>query len=92
LLGSEYGWTKDYVFYNVYFDELFELANLINNRKRDEYRVLLAIAQNPHTKDPKQLWQILESDEERKRSLEFDEKGFDAFKAAMSQTGKFVVK
>lgn len=56
----------------------------------------LAIATNPHTKDPKSLWAMLERQEranEGKEYLdaEFDAKGFEAFKQTLQRHGSAIV-
>ena len=57
----------------------------------------LAIVQNPHTKNPKELFQIIERQEREQQALpekapEFDRTGFEALKNAMRGNPKVVVK
>ena len=56
----------------------------------------LAIATNPHTKDPKSLWAMLERqerDNEGKSYIdaEFDAKGFEVFKMKIKRQGSGIV-
>jgi len=81
---------------NVYLDELFIFTRLINRRKINDYKMALAIATNPHTKDPKNLWGVLERQErlnEGKEYLdaEFDAAGFAAFKQTLQRHGSAIV-
>lgn len=55
----------------------------------------LAIAHNPHIKEQKRLWDIL--DEENKKYIaepeeEFDELGFELLKQQMAQNPRMIVK
>ena len=54
----------------------------------------LAIVQNPHVKDPKQLWTALRKHDPQRgqEKQEFDAAGFERLKAALSQNPRFVVK
>lgn len=95
-MASEYGWAKDDILENVYLDELFVFTRLINRRKIQGYKMQLAIAQNPHIKNPKDLWRLLEQQEsevEGKSYLdsEFDATGFEAFKQTLQRNSKGVV-
>lgn len=96
LLGSEYGWSKEHIYYQVYVDELFYLAKKINLRKVRGYKMQLSIVQNPHVKDPAQLWQALESEERQygtiKKIAEFDELGFELLKQKMRENPRMIVK
>lgn len=92
-MAHEYGWAKDKILEDVYFDELFLLVKNINKRKLTEYKVQLAIAQNPYTKNPKQLWTLLKQmDENESRMQEFDSTGFELLKQQLSQNPRFIVK
>lgn len=95
LLASEYGWTKDYILDCVYLDDLQHLSKAMDKRKLSEYKMQLAITQNPHTKDPKKLWDVIKSKEEPEpRSEQFDAAGFERLKLAMQTAGgsKILVK
>jgi hypothetical protein len=53
----------------------------------------LAITQNPHTKDPKHLWELIEQEEGVElKPEEFDHVGFELLKMKMSENPRFVVK
>ena len=56
----------------------------------------LAIATNPHTKDPKSLWSTLERQERENDGkeyldAEFDTIGFEAFKQRLKREGSGIV-
>lgn len=79
--------------YHVYFDEFFELLQQINKRKIGEWRMQLAITQNPHVKDPKQLWAILEAEDRYKNTSEkLDKSSFALLKDKMRQSTRIMVK
>jgi len=92
LLASEYGWTHEYIYTKVYFDELFYLSEKIKGRRKGHYRMLLAITHNPHVKDQDALWRLLEEGNPAVPSAEFDAAGFERLKMAMSKSPHVVVK
>lgn len=82
---------------NTYVDELFELVQKINKRKLNVYKMQLAIAQNPHVKDPNVLWNELKAQEttadgKEAKKPEFDLAGFEMFKSRLSANPRIVVK
>lgn len=79
---------------DTYLDELFYLTEQINRRKIGEYKILTAIAQSPHMKNPRKIWEILKSIEDKIDGDEkFDLAGFEALKFAMGKsTGVKVVQ
>lgn len=83
--------------HDTYFDELFFLVDKINKRKIQDYKIQMAIIQNPHVKDPKVLWKEIEKQEnelEGKSYLEaeFDTVGFEMLKSKMRENPRIVVK
>jgi hypothetical protein len=93
LLASEYGWAKDYIFYNVYFDELFYFQKEIKKRRMNEYQMQLAIVQNPHVEKPEILWKMLnEQDDGLPRSEALDKEGLDNLKSLLAKGSNIVVK
>lgn len=93
MLAYEYGWAKKEILENVYLDELVVLTKLINTRKIQAYKTQLAIAQNPHVKNPRELWDLLDRQERQidGRSIiddEFDAVGFEAFKQTLQKHSK----
>jgi len=54
----------------------------------------LAIAQNPHVKNPKELWKQIEAMEprEEKTSDKLDVVGFENFKRTLASNPRFIVK
>jgi hypothetical protein len=67
----------------------------IEKRKLTEYKIQLAIVQNPHVKEPKDLWRMLNrqsGDNGLSRPKQFDDTGFELFKNTLSQNPRFVVK
>ncbi len=92
MLASEYGWAKRDILEDTYLDELFMLIKEINKRKLVDWKMQLAIVQNPYTKKPKELWDTLKSQEEREENVEFDQIGLGRLKEQLSQNPRFVVK
>lgn len=92
-MAHEYGWAKRQILDDIYLDDLVYLMKQINQRKISDYRMQLAIAQNPYTKNPKQLWNILKDQNiEENKNEEFDDVGFERLKNALSENPKFIVK
>jgi len=91
-LASEYGWAKTEIEDKVYLDELYYLVKRINKRKLVEYKMQLAIVQNPHVKDPKDLWRLLESEEREPVAEKLDKAGFVMFKKKLTNSANIVVK
>lgn len=79
----------------MYLDELFIFTRLINARKITEYKMQLAIVTNPNTKNPKQLWEMLdrsdrENDGRGYLDAEFDATSFEAFKQTIKRHGSAI--
>ena len=93
-MASEYGGGVRAIMDGVYLDELFYLVQIIKQRKIREYKIQLAIAENPHKgKDHKRLWDLFdEADGTRERKNKLDIAGFAALKIALSKNPKFIVK
>lgn len=70
------------------------MSERINQRRNSDWQMQLAIVQNPHVKDPKQLWTALRKHDPQRgqEKQEFDAAGFERLKAALSQNPRFVVK
>lgn len=69
------------------------LLPVIERRKLDEYRIELALITNPHTKDPKALWRMLQPPTDAiERPVSFDKTSFDILKTQLSQDSRIVVK
>lgn len=94
LLASEYGWAKREILEHVYLDELYAMVPKINRRKLADYKMEMAIVQNPHVKNPKELWAMLDQQEKQfePQDDKFDPAGFDRFKNALRKNPKFNVK
>lgn len=60
MLGSEYGWSKNDIYYHTYPDEFFKLQKVIKQRQAAEMYRQAIFAINPHVKDPKALLKVLE--------------------------------
>lgn len=97
MLGSEYGWSLYDILNHVYYDDLVKLAQLSNVRRLREWSMQLSIVTNPHTKQPKHLFKLLEQ-EERKilgtsvRPAVMDIAGFEILKNQLSNNPRFVIK
>lgn len=78
----------------MYVPELVQLTKEINKRKLREWKMELAIVQNPHVKDPKKLWQDLNNadPDEKKRSEVFDVAGFEKLKQQLRKNPRMVIK
>ena len=93
LLASEYGWAKDYIYDHLFFDEVYMLTEAIRRRKNGHYKMLLAIVQSPHSKDPNLLWKALEADERTDIvAEELDTAGFERLKLDASKNPRIIVK
>lgn len=89
-LASEYGWWKDDILDKVYFDELYMLLENMQYRKTEEYQMQLAIASNPHSETPKDLWAELRRQSRHYLPPEnFDPMEMERLKARLS--GKFKI-
>lgn len=66
----------------------------IKKRKMDEYKMQLAISQNPHLEPTQQkvLWKELNREDRLPTGDSFDEAAFDRLKEVMAQGGSFVIK
>ena len=76
----------------MYLDEVIILLNQISKRKKEEYRMLLAISQNPHVKEPKLLWDALSYKEEENDEPVDLEKELGKLKMAMSDNPRIMIK
>jgi hypothetical protein len=93
ILASEYGWAMNYIYDQLYFDEVYSLVDAIKKRRNGNYRMLLAIVQSPHTKDPQLMWKALEADAELGyEDEELDTAGFERLKLITSQNPRIAVK
>lgn len=68
----------------------------INKRKASEYKMQLLIAQNPYSKNPKELFNAIKQMETDVEEVEeepvFDDVGFEHLKIVMSQNPRFQIK
>ena len=95
MLASEYGWGFNEILETVYPDDLQPLLEKMNDRKLLENKMQLAIVQNPHVKDPRQLWKSLElmqGKKTRQETTKFDALGMERLKDVMKQNPRIVVK
>lgn len=95
-MASEYGWAKHDILNDVYLDDLFALSKRINLRKLTEYRMQLAIATNPHIKNPKELWRTFDEQERQMTGQaymdeDFDVVGFERFKQTLQRHGSAII-
>lgn len=92
-MASEYGWAKRDILEQTYIDELILLVRAIKIRKISDYQMQLAIAQNPHVKNPKELWQILEQGTRKPIDEKPDKKGLENLKRRMAgESHGFAIK
>jgi hypothetical protein len=92
LLASEYGWSKQNIFFETYPDELVYLSKRIRMRQIAEYKMQLLIASNPHTKNPRELWDTLDGQIDDPISDTMDRQGMENLKRMLSNSKAFVVK
>ena len=65
---------------------------MVKKRKIVEYRMQLAITQNPHIKEPEHLWKILEYADKEAVDEQLDKAGMERLKGIMSAGKAFIVK
>lgn len=65
---------------------------MVKKRRIIDYRMQLAITQNPHLKEPEHLWKILEYADKDPVDEELDKAGMERLKQAMSSGKAFLVK
>lgn len=78
----------------MYPDELLEYDKLIEARRLADWKMKLAIAQNPHAEDPKKLWEALnrQEDDDNYLEAELDKEAMAAFKEQLSGNSRIIVK
>lgn len=95
-MAHEYGWAKNDILENVYFDELYIYYQRISKRKLDNYMMLLSISENPHVKDRRSLWDILKNAERdldnKPEDNKFDEVSMEVLKARMRANPRIIIK
>lgn len=90
-LASEYGWTKDYILDYMYPSEVQSLVGIIQNRKRQNALLKLAITHNPYAKDPNILFRELKQGaEEVNTSDSKDDHALSSLKRKLSEKSKFI--
>ena len=94
MLASSYGWAKREIDEYIYFDELYELVQQANKRKVSEWKMQLAITQNPHVQNPKELWEVLNSYDRQTDPAgdKLDKAGFALLKDALRGSNRIMVK
>lgn len=91
-MASEYGWAKDYILENVYIDEVYLLQSHIKRRHFEDWKMQLAIVQNPHTETPKDLWDMLNAETSVPTDEPLDKAGFERLKTAIAGGSSIKVK
>lgn len=91
-MASQYGWSKEDIFNNVYPDDLYYLAEEINRRKVQDYMMQLRIVHNPFVKAPQELVNELRRASKVPKADKFDAAGFEMLKSTLAKNPKFVVK
>ena len=92
-MASEYGWSKSDILEHTYIDELVHLLDKIKARHVTNYQMQLAIVQNPHTKNPKELWQTLDQSVRKPIDEKPDKEGLMRLKHRLASGSRgFVVK
>ncbi|UNC92707.1 hypothetical protein [Candidatus Contubernalis alkaliaceticus] len=86
-MASEYGWTKDYILYEIYIDEVFFILENIKKRKNQEFLMQIQINSFPHMEE-KSRKEILEifKEENKKSTININQKtDFSALDKAKMQ-------
>lgn len=60
MLASEYGWNQDYILDFIYPDDVLYYQEVIKKRQSINYLMDLAIAHNPHSENPEELFENLQ--------------------------------
>lgn len=81
-LASNYHWEKSKILDELNFDEAMEYSKLIKKRQINNYITQLAIASNPHVKNPKELLKTFEDELSKldNRGIMKEERDADAIK------------
>jgi hypothetical protein len=61
------------------------MIRLIQERKQQDNLILLAITHNPHTKNPKRLWRLLEKKPTGDMDNQLDIKGLEKLKKRLNK-------
>lgn len=90
IIASEYGWG---IANSIYLDQAFILEPIIRRRKLEYYRLQASIALNPHTKNPRELFDLFDKHIDKdERPKELDVVGLDILKSKMAIGSKIMVK
>lgn len=73
-------------------DELVVFVAKIRERQVKNYMMELSIISNPHSKEPRELWRMLESQIKKPLDDKLDKAGMERLKQRLSDSGKIVVK
>ena len=73
-------------------DELVVFVAKIRERQVKNYMMDLAIISNPHSKEPKDLWRMLEAQVKKPVEEKLDKQGMELLKQRLGASKKFVVK
>lgn len=76
---------------HVYLDELVKLNEKIRVRKISEYKMQLAIASNPHSKEPKKLWDMLDNQVREPIDEKLDKTGMEKLKQQLLRNSRAIV-
>ena len=78
----------------MYFDEAYRYLQIIKQRKNTDYKVQLAIAQNPHSQKPQDLWDILNKEDTitTKENDTLDTQGMELLKMKMRENPRIMIK
>lgn len=73
-------------------DELVVFVAKIRERQVKNYMMELSIISNPHSKEPRELWRMLEAQIKKPLDDKLDKAGMERLKQRLSDSGKIVVK
>lgn len=91
-MASEYGWSKLDILENVYLDELLYLSKEANKRHIREWKMQLAITQNPYSKKPRELWDIISAQDKDHVDEKLDKSGLNILRQKLTSNPRFIFK
>jgi hypothetical protein len=94
LYASQYGWSRNEILENVYFDEFFIQRDIIDKRKRSDYQMLAYISLLPNMEEKPRMdfLNMLEGNNQSSslmnREIETDFEAIEKAKAQFEQYSK----
>lgn len=92
ILSSSYGWSMKYILSDVTLGDLLGFLSAIEQRKRSEYLIALAIAHNPYSEKPNELFRELRGDTISNAPNEMDRNSLGELKEKLKKSNMIRVK